>query len=51
MATSVDESIAFAQHKLCAAREDGKCADIVFWAKRVDELLDRKLAERQEATT
>lgn len=46
-AASLDESIAFAHDKLAAAREDGKASDILFWARRVDELLDRKLAERQ----
>lgn len=34
------EDITNAQHQLIAARRDGSATQIMYWAKRVNELLD-----------
>lgn len=41
----IADSITFAHNELKRARQDGGCEQIMFWTRRIDQLLD-KLSER-----
>lgn len=43
---ALTDSITFAHEQLKRAREDGGCEQIVFWARRIDQLLDELSANR-----
>lgn len=34
------DSVTFAHNQLKRARQDGGCEQIMFWARRIDQLLD-----------
>lgn len=42
--TGITDSVTFAHTQLKRARQDGGCEQIVFWTRRIDQLLD-ELAE------
>lgn len=46
----ITESITFANAQLKKARQDGGCDQILFWAQRVDQLLDEFATTQGSAT-
>lgn len=47
---NLHQDIAYANTQVKRARQDGGCEQIVFWCKRLDELLDRLCAQQTQGT-